>query len=120
MSYEKLTNIVGKYKLPDSKVVILDETIKCLRKSDVLTKSLLSRKLIIDVNIAEEILIELVNKKVLELLIYVECEGEEYQHGKWFYSLEEYYNSSSDELCQECDALFDFQHAKVGFRRGNL
>ena len=42
LSYEKLTNIVGKYKLPDSKVVILDETIKCLRKSDVLTKSLLS------------------------------------------------------------------------------
>lgn len=120
MSYEKLTNIVGKYKLPDSKVVILDETIKCLRKSDVLTKSLLSRKLIIDVNIAEEILIELVNKKILELLIYVECEGEEYQHGKWFYSLEEYYNSSADEFCQECDALFDFQHAKVGFRRGNL
>ncbi|ALC80433.1 hypothetical protein AM592_01660 [Bacillus gobiensis] len=71
----------------------------------------------IQVDFAEQILIELFKEKKLQLIIRVGCLNEEYSHSLWFNSLQEYYESK-DEFCVHCGAPLDWKNAKVGFKRG--
>lgn len=88
-----------------------------LRPSDVLTKNIIARTTSLDVNKAEDILIELFKEKKLQIIIRIECINDE-PHFIWLNSLEEYYGFNSDSTCPECGLPYDLKNAKVGFKRG--
>jgi hypothetical protein len=91
-----------------------------LRKSDILTTNKLVRNVSIEFEFARNLLADLVNEGLLEVIIVVGCENEDYPHFKIFHSFEEYYGSNDSTECDECGSPLDFRHAKIGFKRGNF
>lgn len=89
-----------------------------LRPSDVLTKTKFARAISLQIDFAEEILIELFKENKLRLIIRVDCLSEEYSHPIWFDSLEEYYKADSNHFCDQCGSRYNWKNAKVGFKRG--
>lgn len=89
-----------------------------LRPSDVLTKTKFARTISLQIDFAEEILIELFKEKKLRLIIRVDCLNEEYSHSIWFDSLEDYYKADPNLYCDQCASQFNWKNAKVGFKRG--
>ncbi|WP_390217738.1 hypothetical protein [Halobacillus seohaensis] len=89
-----------------------------MRPNDVLTKVQMARVIKSDLEFAENILIDLFKEKKLQVLIRVDCNNDDYSHPIWFNSLEEYYFSNKDSLCEECGCSYDWRNARIGFKRG--
>ncbi|MEI2391082.1 hypothetical protein V8V55_14870 [Priestia megaterium] len=70
------------------------------------------------IEVAEKILVDLFNQKILQMVVRVECMNEDNPHYVKFNSLKEYYKASEDEECPECGASLDWKKAKVAFKRG--
>lgn len=95
-----------------------------IRKSDIITSTLLANKADIDLEDAKRVLIFLVDKKIMEFFIVVECINPELiyensiHHYKHFDSLKEFNEFSKNKECNicECGYEYDFNHAKIGFR----
>lgn len=116
--------VIKRYLNSEEKANSVIEVLSRLRKSDVITTTLLSRKAKITTDEAGKILAALVDQKILEFFIIVECinpntrqEGE-IHHYKYFSSIREFNDFSIKEECLlcECGAKYDLKNAKIGFR----
>lgn len=123
MLSEKL-GVIKRYLDSEEKVNSVIKVLSRLRKSDVITTTLLSRKAKISTDEAGGILAALVDEKVLEFFIIVDCinpdtrkEGE-IHHYKHFSSIREFNDFSIKEECPlcECGAKYDLENAKIGFK----
>ncbi|PKQ89357.1 hypothetical protein CXK86_20110 [Paenibacillus sp. BGI2013] len=90
-----------------------------MRPSEILTKHTLARKSLLEVELAESILVSLVNEGVLGVVIVLECSNEDGHHQIILHSFEEYYLYDSNYGCQECEHPMS-STAKVGFRKGDV
>ncbi len=87
-----------------------------LRPSDVITKTKLSIGSQLDVQSAEQVLIELVNEGILQMIFAVGCTNDEEQHVTFFEDAESFYKSQKDH-CVYCDSKLDYKNVRVGFKR---
>ncbi|MFS8210845.1 hypothetical protein [Paenibacillus sp. S29] len=71
-----------------------------------------------DIELAEKILMSLVNEGILDVVIVLECSNEESPHQVVLFSLTEYYQYDTRNNCSECGEKIKFKEAKVGFRKG--
>ena len=121
---KSLTVIKSKLNLDHEVVNDLEKFLKELRKQDIITSTLLSRKISVRVETAENILAELVNENILNYFIIVACTNpnsniiEDSGHYRQFNSLTEYNNFSKGEECPICGCgyKYDIKHIKVGFK----
>lgn len=104
--------------MPPEIIQKIQKELLSLRPNDILTKNKLARVATLDLDSAEKILIELYKEKYLQIVIRVNCNGEEYEHFVWFNSLKDYYSAPKDFICNECGSSYDWKNAKVGFKRG--
>lgn len=123
MSSEKFV-VINKYLNSKEKVDSVVSVLSGLRKSDVITSTLLSRKAKINIDEARKILSALVDEKILEFFIIVDCinpdnrQEDVINHYQYFSSIREFNDFSIKEKCPlcECGAKYDLENAKIGFK----
>lgn len=98
----------------------MQQELLSLRPSDIMTTSLLARKVKLDIDFAETLLADMVNEGILDVVIAVGCTNEDYSHPHLFYSFDEFYRAPKSLKCKECGEPIDFINVKIGFRRGNF
>ena len=119
---EKLTPIGEKFNLGKGVLPAVQKFLQSLRKQDIISAPLLSRKAKISVSLAEKLLPELVNIGVLTYFIVVACDnpdldGDQIEHYQTFNSLKEFAQFSNSIPCPVCDCGFPFgTKARIGFK----
>ncbi|KLU61430.1 hypothetical protein CEB3_c21090 [Peptococcaceae bacterium CEB3] len=122
MSLEKLVPIGEKYNLNEQAVRAIMAFLSKLKKQNVITAPLMSRKTSIPFSKVETILPELVNEGILTYFIVVACENpdiddgqaEHYQH---FNSLKDYVRFLGATPCPVCDCGYPFgKSARIGYK----
>lgn len=116
--------VINKYLDSTEKIHSVVSVLSGVRKTDVITSTFLSRKAKISLEEAKEILSALVNEKILEFFIIVDCinpdnrQEDVVHHYKYFSSIREFNDFSIKEKCPlcECGAKYDLENAKIGFK----
>lgn len=111
---------------PPISVIKIEKFLIALRKDDIVSSSLFSRKCSLSSELAKRILIDLVDMNILDYFIIVPCSNpiENTEHYMTFHSLEavnEYL--SKQEICPVCnnsDAQVDQSRMKIGFKRHEM
>ena len=93
----------------------------------MITPTLLSRKIKVENKLAEILLPEMVNQKILDFFIIVFCnnpDADEFsmaEHYRVFYSIEDLSKFSSSDPCSVCDCgyQYDYKNMRIGFRLAN-
>ena len=122
MLSQKLAPIGEKFNLKTESLQNLGQFLMTLRKQDVITGTLLARKVGINREQAEEILPELVNEGLLDYFIIVLCQNPDLEtgteHYQKFNSLREFTQFMSSQPCPVCDCGYEYggNDVKVGFK----
>jgi hypothetical protein len=124
MLSERLEGI-KKHLVDKSKSESVLKEIEKLMKSDVITPRLLARKTKVTSLEATRVLDFLVKENELEFFIIVECINPEIKyfneinHYKHFNSLSEFNEFTKNPSCSICGCgyKYDFENAKIGFKR---
>ncbi|ETB72601.1 hypothetical protein A943_04190 [Bacillus sp. CPSM8] len=121
MSYLSLESIKAEFKLDDSKLNKAKDVLNHLRPSDTLTTGVFARKTDLTFEKSQDILISMVNKGLLDVVIYVPCSEDEEDHPYLiFTSLKDYFKASfkeNEHNCSFCECHYDFHKAIVAFKR---
>lgn len=121
MFYQNFDNIKSEFLLDDQVYDQSLELFKKLKPSDTLTTGVYSRRTRLPFELAEKVLIECVNKGILQIQILVTCKEYLKEHNVYtFNSLREFseaYNNKNVLKCPYCSGSFDFENPLVIFRR---
>lgn len=114
--------IEDKYEIPHLLMDKLEKFFLRLRKTDIVSPTLVARKTGIEITKATSILHDLANDGVLEYFIIVGCTNplDQAEHYKTFNSIadfNEFISQPTCPVCGECGYAISINDAKVGFRR---